>query len=475
MLLFFGNSIVKWVGAILGVCVVVLACWFGINATDEALSDEALAAMVVSPIPPPSEKNGFLDFLALGAGEDASTYEVALSRLHAYNNQKHGKGQPSTLDDFPSVKIDQRIPRCRPAESSCLDAASKAPNLQGLLDEQKVFLRRYRAMREKPEFVSLLELKSPEDAIPPFSNLLDGQKLALLKAAIQFNGGDHTGAIEELELENAFHRRMAAHSRTLIDKMIAYAMLSSDALLIAEMVRKIAPGEKSLWPRLATLTRPLSREELDIAPALREEMARSMRAVQTRHHGHTPNLLYEAAKDDPAVFDFDRRPWWDWFAPYLYRPHQSLNEYAVIARMTLGVAAAPSTGFLAASREMTSKVEAMTPSRLSGMILNPAGLIHYYLGLPLFSDYTGRMHGVAGLHTLVRLQVALRAKGALTPGAVAEALSGPIGSAHLDPFAGKPMVFDPKTETIGFESEAKYFYGQTSSLVQRYGRLAIPL
>ncbi len=465
----------RWIGAILGVCVVVLACWFGINATDEALSDEALAAMVVPPIPPSSEKNGFLDFLVLGAGEDAPTYEVALSRLHGYNNQKHGKGQLSTLDDFPSVKIDQRIPKCRPAESSCLDAASKAPNLQGLLDEQKVFLRRYRAMREKPEFVNLQSLVSPEDEIPQYHHITEGQKLSLLKAAIQFNAGDHAGAIEELERENMFHRRMASHSRTLIDKMLSHTMLSRDVLFVAELARKIAPSDALLRLRLATLTRPLSREELDIVPALREEIARSMRAVQTRHHGHTPNWLYEAAKDDPAVFDFDRRPWWDRFAPYLYRPHQSLNEYAVMARMSLGVAAAPSTGFLAASRELTSKFEATMPSSLYDMMLNPAGRIHYYLGRPMFSDYIGRMHGVAGLHTLVRLQVALRAKGALTPGAVAEALFSPIGSAHLDPFAGKPMVFDPKTGTIGFDAEAKYYSGQTGALLQRYGRMAIPL
>ena len=473
------NHMIRGFGFVAGTVVLALAGWFGINATDENLSDEARSLMAVPAPPAPSEKNGFLDFLVLGADENAPTYEIALSKLHALNNQRPTKDGLPVWDGFPGVRIDPRIPKCNPAESSCLKAAGKVPSLQGLLENQRVFLQRYRAMRAKPEFANLQVQKLPFDETPGYGVIIDGQNLSLLKAAMQFNSGDYAGAIDELERESAFHRRMAEGSINLIEKMIAVLALSKDVFFAAELARHIAPGETQLWPRLTMLTRPLTPDELAIAPVLRREMAFGMRYMQTRRHVRLPDFMYEVAKDNPADFDYiGSRPWWEWFKPYLYRPHQYVNDYAVNARLVLGVAAAPSTEFLAANRELPLKFDAMRPSWLAGVILNPVGRNHYFSGYSFtsaYSSYVGRMHGIAGLYTLVHLQVALRARGALTPEQVAEALSGPMGSAHLDPFAGKPMVFDAKTQTIGFEALAKYFSGSIATQAERQGRMAIPL
>jgi len=446
-----------------------LVAWFGINATDEALSDEARAAMIVPPPPAPSEKNGFLDFLVLGAVETASTKEVALSRLHALNNQKRGDHLELPSSGFPGVRIDERMPWCRPEESSCLDAAARYPHLQDLIDSHRVFLLRYRAMREKPEFVSLLVRDSPADPLPAYQEIFQGQRLSLLTAAVRFNAGDRAGAIRELEKENAFHRRFAAQSRTLIDKLISYAALDRDALFIAEIARRISPDETALWPRLKALARAPTKDELDVVPPLKQETASTIRWMQTRRYVRLPDSYY-----GPEPWLIGARPWWDSFAPYLYRPHQSVNLYAARVKIMLAVAERPSTEFFKASEAAQGKSRALAPGILSGTILNPVGRNHYHLNHD-YVEYIGRMHGFAGVYTLVRLQVTLRATGISKPEEVRAALAGPLGRSHPDPFTGESMRFDPSTGTIGFDTQPKYTSGVARTLVKRYGRMALPL
>ena len=87
------------------------------------------------------------------------------------------------------------------------------------------------------------------------------------------------------------------------------------------------------------------------------------------------------------------------------------------------------------------------------------------------------MHSSSGIRTLVRLQVKLRASGRASPNEVAAELAGPLGRSHPDPFTGKPMQFDPQTSTIGFETklEMKHLSGAVRPVVERYGRVAVPL
>jgi hypothetical protein len=424
--------------------------------------------MSVPPPPAPSGKNGYLDFLALGAAESENTFEYALARLRAMNNQQAGKPFESRLSDFPLFKVDERIPQCRPVEASCLDAAAAHPQLQKLIDRHQVFLRRYRAMRDKPEFVDLFVPTSPDDALPAFQELFEGSRLSLLMAAVRFNAGDRTGAIEELEREYSFHRKVATGSRSLLQKMIAYALLERNAFFVAEITRQNPGG---LLPRLEALLREPTKEELDLIPVLRHEFALTIGWMGTRRHVRQSDAYYELAKIMPEI---GTRPWWDPVAPYLYRPRQSVNLYAVKAQIVLGVAALPGTGFFEGTEAARKKLTALEPGQLARVVLNPVGHRDSRLGVEGY-DYIARMHSTAGVQTLVRLLVRLRAAGLAKPDEVASALEGPLGRSHPDPFTGKPMHFDPRTGTIGFDVELKHISGVSRPLVQRYGRMALPL
>src|SRR3954463_292682 len=155
------RKILKSIAWLLGVAALAVAALIAINATDDELSAEARALLPLRATPPPREVNGFIDFMALTAPADAPTYETGVKRLAAM--QLQGR------DTLPDMGVDPRLPRCTPLQfMSCV--AGK-PALREIVELHGVFLQRYRAMREKPEFVDLVDPRSPEDGLPAYQGL----------------------------------------------------------------------------------------------------------------------------------------------------------------------------------------------------------------------------------------------------------------------------------------------------------------
>lgn len=440
--------------ALVGVIAVALAAWFAINATDEALSDEAGAAMTLAPAPAPSETNGFLDFLVLDAPASAPTLKLAVERLHRFANQQGG--EKAELQG--GHRLDKRLPSCHAATKSCVDAVAGRPDLRALIEAHGAFLQRYRAMREKPDFIELF-IPGPQDALPAFQPLLQGQRLSFLLAAVEFDAGERSAAIGELEKESSFHRRYAAGSRTLVSKMVSYALLDGDALFAADLARRIAPTETALWSQLQALMRPLTKDEIDVLPSLRSEVGMVARGLSDLRRSYPPSE--------------DSAPWLRMLGMGLYRPHQTINRYVAETSAFLALGSVPPEQFTNAAIRARANQQAMEPGSLAALVFNPIG--NALLPAPDFSNYIARMHAFAGVQSAVRLQMKLRAAGISRPEEVSAAVSGPLGLAHPDPFTGRPMRFDPKTNSIGFDVPPKYITGAARSLVVENGRFALPL
>lgn len=468
------RKLAKGVAWLLGTCLLVLAAWFGINATDEALSDEARAALVVAPLPAPDRENGFLDFLVLAAPAEVPTYEAALDRLRQFNDQSVATLPPPPWGPF---QPDRRL-RCtfgategQSADGrACFELATAEPWIAEALEAQATLVKRYRVMRDKPRFVSLIQASSPETPLPAYQELLEGQRLVLLGAARRFQAGDRAGAARELQRDSAFFRRMASDATNLIDKMIAFAALDRLALFATELARRAPRGDAAFWRALEPVLVPHTKAELDVVPSLRRGVTETVRWMQTRRHVRLSDASWETLS-----WSGKTRPWWDAVAPYLYRPHQTVNRYAARCGIFLAVGERPSSEFFEASAEAGRRARALEPGPVARLVLNPAGWSHAMMEGCDDADYVGRAHGRAGVQTLARLQMNLRARGITKPQDVAAALAGPLGKAHLDPFSGEPMRYDPATRTVGFDIEAKYSSGVARSLRQRYGRMALPL
>lgn len=464
------KTLLKAIAWLLGIAVLAVAALFAVNATDEALSEDAQAVLRISPPPPASEANGFFDFLALGAPAEAPTYATGLQQLAAYREQKNR----TVAGALPIVAIDPGIPRCKRGEFlSCVAGAPARPPLGELIESHRAFLERYRAMRGKPEFIDLIAADaSPDHVVPAYQGLIGGSRLSLLRAATYFNAGEPARAIDELEAEFAFYRKVAAGSRTLLPKMIAFAMLDGAAIFAAELARRLPAGEKALWGRLEALTRAPTKQELDLTAALNLEIAQTAGWMRTRRHLRLPDSSYETLK---SFGEIDSRPWWDPVAPWLYRPHYSVNRYVAQARVMQGVAALPSTEFLGALSTHQARARAFQASGPARWIVSPAGHENYYLRQYDQSRYVGRMHAHAGVQSLAALQVRLRAAGIAAATDVRRALEGPLGSAHRDPFTGKPFTFDPQSMSLGFACDPQYLSAVARDLADPSGPLRLPL
>ena len=449
------------IGWLLGILLVGLAVLFGINATDEPLSDEAQALLRMPSPPAPTEKNAYIDFLALGAPASAPTYATGVAQLAALNRGAYNA-------EF-NVVIDPRVRQCERGHTVACAAAS--PWVKEVIDSHAVFLARYRAMREKPEFRDLDEPPSPYGFTPAYQDLANGQRLALLHAALEFNAGRRLEAVRELEGEFGFYRTMAAGSRSLLPKMMAFAMLDGAALFAAELARGARTSDKEFWRRLQALLRAPTAAELDVLPAMHRQRAQFADWMRTRKYVRLSDADYENLK--AAGFPL-QRPWWDPVAPWLYRPNYSVNRFVAQTRIMLAIAELPARQFRAALPEYRARAAALEPPRWKRMLVSPAATFNYYFAEDDHADYVARMYGFSGVQALVGLQVRLRAAGITKPADVARALAGPLGSAYPDPFTDRSMEFDQEKMTIGFPCEVPYLTG-VARWIEAQGKVALPL
>lgn len=416
------RAALKGIAALIGLAVLAVAVLFAINATDEPLSEEAQRLLEFRNPPAPSDRNGFLDL--------------------------------RTLKDAPPR--DWLRSECRKDYFSCIESPDGNANLEALIERYRQFLEGYRAIRQKPEFIDDTAADSPDllDEQPEYRRLVDGSQLALAAAALRFRSGDWTGMLDELAAELAFQRKSAIGSRTLLQKMAAFARLDAAAVFASQLARRLPAKEQAALSRLEVLVEVPSAAELDVSRVLDLERANVVEWMRTRKHVRLPDAWYEEFKKTSGR----ERPWWDFAAPWLYRPNYSVNLYVAETNIAYSGAKLPSTEFLAWVDDYQTKYEARVRKVVKdwrSWILSPVRLFQFHLaGNDL--DYVGRAHGHAGLQELVRLQVRLRAAGIAKPEEVAAALSGPLGAAHRDPFSGKPFAFDQKTMTISFPCEAKY-------------------
>ena len=468
------GKLAKGTAWLLGLGGLLLAAWFGINGTDEALSDQARATMVVPALPEPSADNGFFDYLALGAPADLPAFEAGRERLTVLNGAAGADLPPSPWESFsaePRLRCTFGAVGGSGEARACLDLATREPWVPAVLKAHARLLDRYRAMREKPYFVNLLEVKSPEQPLPAYLEMLEAQRMVLLGAALRFHSGDRSGAARELERDARFYRTMARQATMLIDKMIAFVALDRLALFAVELARRSPRGDAAFWRALEPAIAPMTKAELDVAPVLRRELAQTARWMSTRRFVRISESTWEAFR----AFDGRTRPWWEPVAPYLYRPHQIVNWFAANCPIFLAVGERPASEFFRATEAARERARTLLPGPVTRAVLSPAGWNHPLISNCDGTEYIARAHARAGVQALARLLVSLRARGITSPEAVAAALAGPLGEAHADPFTGKPMRYDAVTGTIGFDAEATHLSGVARPLRQRYGRMALAL
>ncbi|MCW5605968.1 MAG: hypothetical protein KIT18_15610, partial [Burkholderiales bacterium] len=137
--------------------------------------------------------------------------------------------------------------------------------------------------------------------------------------------------------------------------------------------------------------------------------------------------------------------------------------------------ARPEEPFDDAAKRARAEAAALAPRGFLSMLVNPVGRNHPPLPDDSTTSYIARAHVTQAIYTLVALQIKLREAGATDLFAIGQALDGPLFKAHPDPFTGKPMRFDARTRTIGFDALPIMVGRSMSQLRDHYGRVAVEL
>jgi hypothetical protein len=58
---------------------------------------------------------------------------------------------------------------------------------------------------------------------------------------------------------------------------------------------------------------------------------------------------------------------------------------------------------------------------------------------------------------------------------VAQALAGPLGAAHADPFTGQPMAFDAEKMSLVFPCDLKFLSGMARMASDNKPKVELPL
>jgi hypothetical protein len=200
-------------------------------------------------------------------------------------------------------------------------------------------LPRYLQLLSFPAWLETGPLANPSAPLPQFSQIMDGQRLLLLKARRLSMQGDYRAAHDLLESDLRFWRRVLESADTLIAKMVATAALVRHFELDNLILRKLdASAAAQVMP--AGWRAPLTDRERSMQRPLVGEWI----FVTGLAESLNPIFRYELVMNpEEGPRNFGRTAVALLGAP-LYQKQDSINKYADYVSCRTHTASGPSNG-----------------------------------------------------------------------------------------------------------------------------------
>ena len=262
-----------WVLLVIVALVVAAASiLFFINASDEPLNPEAYAALDTHFDSIPRQDNAYFAILGLDSRNDADVnaegqraYERYLTAFRA-----HPEAAFSFAGDaaFPRQPIDGLLDGLcgsGAVHEDCVERMREHPDdFAHALSANSIFVERYEGLTRYERFVNPVSL-TVVSPIPSWQPFLVAKRLWLTQRARQITGGDTDQAIDAMQREVAFTRRLLAQPNLLlIDKVVLATSLRNSLIFISDLVRATALSDAQ-YARLAESVAPLSDDERSLA------------------------------------------------------------------------------------------------------------------------------------------------------------------------------------------------------------------
>ena len=445
----------KWTtfGTLALVTAIALSWWL---IPDDALHPEA-ASFVAQAAVPPSARNAYFMMWGLSASPELDAHTVGRRIVAAQDRMEAAQKDSSDFkfEDFlganPLTLPKDIKPLCDVERENCLLAYQKMPaEIELEIADRKVFLERYRSIRNYEEFVSA-NSKITETTINPdwrpvrrISELVNASIALDLRVKTK-----QQSALAELAAEIRIWRKIVAANDWLITQLIAVVQLHRMYRLASEIMNAY-PELISLYPELMqTITEPIPVEEARLVSAVKTEARISMQ------------YLWNLGLSDQSInlWKFDRSKADDILGPIgpkiAYQPQASINDAYSAFSIIVSQLAKPPKAYLATDAAFREELAQITRLRPKDLFFNFAGRLGLHLGLPDFSNYNFRMHDLVGLSRLVDLQRQLIAA-KVPPDRVVESLLS-FGAGLMDPYTEQPMQWSAATSQLSFELHGKRY------------------
>ena len=303
--------------AVTGTTLFLLILLIVINLPDEELLPEAQAFRTLPLIPISAADNGYIYRMGFDApeGDDPARFgQERIDRLLA------AKASGSFVDSENGNKIEfhgNKGHLCSLGpDSSCLDKLGDKALIESTLNKNRELLARYtRLIRYK---AAIQDNTSVNAAIWRVGPVRLAQRLYLTKTVLEWQAGNRQKAIELLVADLNFWRSNMEHGRSLIDKVIATAVIRNALQVFDEFAQSENFGSGLAETALKAVPE-FSEQELDMSLAWQSEFAMGSQAIW----------------DDKPTFG-TKDSWFDLLATKLFfKPNATLNDIYRVIRLNI--------------------------------------------------------------------------------------------------------------------------------------------
>lgn len=437
-------------------CLPVL--WALINAYEVPLTPQATAHLQPPAAPPPGDNAYFAmrGFATAGSDDGIVSRGQALQQLlqDAYDHQ--------TSFDRYNVRAGEELKFLgdndavcsfgSPSEGpkhiklyACMESASPA-KVEQLSRDNAALVARFDSLARYPSFADLAPPRYDAPVLAWFV-LIKCDALQLTHLALDAKAGKTDQALQGLVANQRFWRAVLAdQGGNTLDKILAMNAMVGNLALTSEILRS-KPLDPAQSMQVDALLAPFDKGELDIAPML-----------WTEYRIGTGTFKYlrdhDALWDEGTMNGVDEpeHPVLGWLMNRFSSYHHQANSLAAYTSEIAELDQSPTTQFTDLRQSLPDRVAKLRGNIVGQVIYDPMGNWLFYTSIPngsFYAGYKARLIDLEGLRRVIALQreiLARRLKPDEIGGFVASA-----GPDYADPYTGKAMKWDPKSQTLSFD------------------------
>jgi len=445
--------VIRWLAAsVIAVFVLLVASW---NLTpDEALSPEIENLIALAP-PPPAEGNAFfmiwgfeaspeLDPVAVGA-QIVATHDRLLAAEKRLDKFKIDDFMGLNRPKMPKVNVRHCFLRIQFApEEQCLNSYErKSEEIAKEAEERKVYLERYRKLRQYKDFGNAISQASSESPVPTWGLLL--RMSDLVDASIVYRmsvQATQREALQELSEEVESWRRYLGGNDWLMTQMVADATLMRKYRLAGELMIRYPEVVSSHRDLVRRITAPLTIDQANTAQSIKAEARATIGELDQISRTGTlssHSFFYEGLPDAPLRLAL---------AVGGYKPTSTLNRILRGFKPIVDRAALTPKQMIESRAQLDADFERATKLDLGALSYNLAGRALVAGLYSNYVDYAYRLADLVAFSRIIELQRQM-----IEAGVPKDQIGNFIAKSQpnvFDPYTEQPMKWDASMSRISY-------------------------